>query len=191
MKVIDLLVEELPLLGGWPEGVARLAQDPNFDLQKLSNRPAYWCKIGWIGEGMGDYHTGYVKGISRLASDHNTTIVTREEYEEALKKSYLTKRGVNEDYVPKVGEECEFKQHTEINPQGWRKGIVRYISENTVVMKVHGIAAETVGHSFNFEYRPIDKEREEAIHEIASMIGRGTFFEDAERIYDAGYRKQK
>lgn len=39
------------------------------------------------------------------------------------------------------------------------------------------------------EFRPVQTEREKAIDEIASMIGRGTFFEDAERIYDAGYRK--
>lgn len=39
------------------------------------------------------------------------------------------------------------------------------------------------------KFRPLrteyEKEREAACHEIASMIGRGTFFEDAERIYDA------
>lgn len=39
------------------------------------------------------------------------------------------------------------------------------------------------------EFRPLrteaEKSREAACHEIASMIGRGTFFEDAERIYDA------
>lgn len=33
------------------------------------------------------------------------------------------------------------------------------------------------------------EEREKAIDEIASLIGRGTFAEDAAAIYDAGYRK--
>ena len=40
MKLIDILVEELPKRGGWPDGAARLAQDPDGDIQMLSNRHA-------------------------------------------------------------------------------------------------------------------------------------------------------
>ncbi len=39
------------------------------------------------------------------------------------------------------------------------------------------------------DFRPLqtkaDKKRDEVINEIASMIKRGTFYEDADRIYDA------
>lgn len=91
--------------------------------------------------------------------------------------------------LPPVGVECEYKKYEKDGIGTWWYGTVKYVSDCTVVLKRNGCVGETVGHPSNFEFRPIRSERDEAVHEIASMIGHGTFYEDAERIYDAGYRK--
>ena len=85
MKLIDILVEELPKRGGWPEGAARLAQDPDGDIQMLSNRHAYLVSVGWTGDGRSDCHGKYAaRKLKPLASDWDTAIITREQYEAAL-----------------------------------------------------------------------------------------------------------
>ena len=82
MKLIDLLVKELPRRGGWPDGALNATQDkdgevcfsdgaiPEFGL-------AAWEGGDWCGN---EFHT--IK-----ASDYATAIVTREQYEAALAAS--------------------------------------------------------------------------------------------------------
>ena len=116
MKLIDLLVKELPALGGWPKGVDRIEQVATGDLCEFND---------------GKHKCLFVGYFFTITSDWFTKVVTREEYEAAL----------NISYVPKVGGE-----------------------------------------------------REEAVHEIASMLKSNnlTICEVlAKMIYDAGYRKQK
>lgn len=85
MKLIDILVEELPKMGGWPEGASRLAQDPDGDIQMLSNRHAYLVSVGWTGDGRSDCYGQYAaRKLEPLASDYDTSIITREQYESAL-----------------------------------------------------------------------------------------------------------
>lgn len=86
MKLIDILVEELPKRGGWPEGAARLAQDPDGDIQMLSNRHAYLVvSVGWTGDGRSDCYGQYAaRKLEPLARDYDTAIITREQYEAAL-----------------------------------------------------------------------------------------------------------
>lgn len=85
MKLIDILVEELPKMGGWPEGASRLAQDPDGDIQMLSNRHAYLVSVGWTGDGRSDCYGQYAaRKLEPLASDYDTSIITREQYEAAL-----------------------------------------------------------------------------------------------------------
>lgn len=81
MKLIDILKQELPKRGGWPEGVARLAQDPDGDLQFCSNKPIWLCSVGWTGEGRNDFRGQYIRDISVIAEDYEVAIITREQYE--------------------------------------------------------------------------------------------------------------
>lgn len=100
MKLIDILVEELPKRGGWPEGASRLAQDPDGDIQMLSNRHAYLVSAGWTGDGRDDFYGQYaVRKLELLASDYATSIVTREQYEAALAAK-------NEGWIEWGGGEC-------------------------------------------------------------------------------------
>ena len=93
-------------------------------------------------------------------------------------------------HFPPEGIEIEYSTHGQ---GAWYRGIVTACGESMCIVK-NLSGAEQAFHKFDIEFRPLrteaEKAREAACHEIASMIGRGTFFEDAERIYDAGYRKE-
>lgn len=97
--------------------------------------------------------------------------------------------------LPPLGVECELQDK---NTKQWQPVKVVYTSEwVTVIREINKekgddlveIAIENYGDDARLKLRPLrteaEKVRESACHEIASMIGRGTFFEDAERIYDA------
>lgn len=100
MKLIDLLVQELPKRGGWPDGALNATQDkdgevcfsdgaiPEFGL-------AAWTGGDWCGN---EFHT-------ITASDYATAIITREQYESAL--AALQKPAWNGEGLPPVGCECE------------------------------------------------------------------------------------
>lgn len=84
--------------------------------------------------------------------------------------------------LPTVGTVCQWNNGTE-----WTTVNVLGINGSEVWVKPEDGSESFVVNDDDF--KPLPDERETAIHEIASMIGRGTFFEDAARIYDAGYRK--
>lgn len=108
MVLIDILVEELPKRGGWPEGAARLAQDPDGDIQMLSNRHAYLVSVGWTGDGRSDCYGQYAaRKLEPLASDYATAIITREQYEAALAAK-------NDGWIEWGGGECPVPGDTEV-----------------------------------------------------------------------------
>lgn len=106
MKLIDILVEELPKRGGWPDGAARLAQDPDGDIQMLSNRHAYLVSVGWTGDGRSDCYGQYAaRKLEPLASDYATAIITREQYEAALAEK-------DDGWIEWGGGECPVDEGT-------------------------------------------------------------------------------
>lgn len=92
MKLIDLLVKELPKLGGWPDGVTHIEQDYDRELMFY---------------GRGDVRTGVI--LNELAIDHRKCgevgeKITREQYEAALAAS---KAVVGHDsWIQWAGGEC-------------------------------------------------------------------------------------
>ncbi len=98
--LLAILVEYLPKNDGWPKGVARLAQDPDGDIQMLSNRHAYLVSAGWTGDGREDFYGQYAaRKLEPLASDYATAIITREQYEAALAAK-------NDGWINWGGGEC-------------------------------------------------------------------------------------
>lgn len=86
MKLIDILVEELPKRGGWPEGVAVITQDSDKAINNYktadglkTNESGTW-KFSSAWEGYLLRHSDALF----LASDYATAIITREQYEAAL-----------------------------------------------------------------------------------------------------------
>lgn len=82
MKLIDLLVQELPKRGGWPEVALNATQDKDGEVCFSSGAIpefgyAAWSGGDWCGN---EFHT-------IRASDYDTAIITRAQYEAALAAS--------------------------------------------------------------------------------------------------------
>lgn len=290
MKLLDLLVKELPQRGGWPCSALSIAQDSEgvcwgYNCDHLTLQPHGW----WRSKSGDAICTDGIK-INEIASDWDTTFITRAQYESALAAS--------DGWIEWGGGECPVEDgaivdlrdrdgylwlgaeallSTEAKANFWRHTGVRAQSSDIIAYRLHkpdlnsranddrleqdlnecigqGVEAEwdgkglppvgceceyvhgllaaakndnkpksntivrVVAHQY-YNYRDVcvcvwinaeggmrssvfsprclkplrteaEKARETACHEIASLIGRGTFFEDAERIYDAGYRKE-
>lgn len=88
MKLIDLLVQELPRRGGWPEGAEIAVQDSDSQICFSSHGDVYAneCQTDWYGGdwGDGDWSNPF---IGTIADDRHNSIVTRNQYEAALAAS--------------------------------------------------------------------------------------------------------
>ena len=129
MKLIDLLVQELPKRGGWPEGVTHIGQDYDRELMFY---------------GRGRAMTGIF--LDELATDHrkcggNGAKITQEQYESALSASQ--KPAWNGEGLPPVGCECEYLD----NNGEWYPVTIKYSSEQLVVIsgitKITGVEQRT------------------------------------------------
>lgn len=261
MKLIDILVEELPKHGGWPEGATR-ARQSRFDTEiYITNKGNY----------VDHPNTKFNPGIR--ASDcqfHEGGVVTREQYEAALaakndgwiewgggkrppvstntvvdvklEKGYVQSgypageyswehvwQGSNiiayrlhqpqeaeqakaddeadlNEFIgqdaapvwsgegqPPVGCECEFMKHTLDAMPNWRRGIIKYVSEYTVVIVEALSHGEFVAHPRTCDFRPIrseaDKKREDALDAIYGAIASAerahNRSDEADKVYEA------
>lgn len=108
MKLIDLLVQELPKRGGWPEGAEIAVQDADSQICFSSHSDVYADKgqTSWFGGdwGDGDWNNPF---IDTIADDRHKCIVSRKQYESALAASQ--KPAWNGEGLPPVGCECEYR----------------------------------------------------------------------------------
>lgn len=105
MKTIDLLVQELPAIGGWPEKVTHIGQDYDRELMFY---------------GRGNVRTGII--LDQLAVDHREyggvgTKITREQYEAALAAK-------NDGWIEWGGGKCPVDDATELDIKFRTGGIV-------------------------------------------------------------------
>ena len=190
MKLIDLLVQELPKRGGWPEYALSITQDNDGSLCVWDTNDPHYDGFSWKHHTRNSlvYYWHGIEGVP-LSCDHRESIVTYWQYKAALAASQ--KPTWNGEGVPPVGCECEYS--LDAGRTWWKCKIDYIVATQGVVMLcdtfegVQYVKFSSYGGTLKF--RPIraeaDKKRDEAINEIASMIGRGTFYEDAERIYEA------
>lgn len=101
MTLLELLVKELPGRGGWPDMAEVMVQDCDDGLVKTSIGNPFFKRPCWEppANGWGVYH-GDISGLE-VASDADTAIVTREQYEAALQPVW------NGEGLPPIGCECE------------------------------------------------------------------------------------
>lgn len=185
MKLIDLLVQELPKRGGWPDGVTHIGQDYDRELMFY---------------GRGRAMTGIF--LNELAIDHRKcggtgAKITQEQYESALAASQ--KPAWNGEGVPPVGCECEWQDK---NIKQWQPVKVVYASEwVTVVREINKergddlveVAIENYGDDSRLKFRPLRTEAErkheavlESICAVLEMVAQDYKREDeAKLIYEA------
>ena len=112
MKLIDILVEELPKNGGWPKGAAFVAQEEGGGLWSFTSKPQKDCDDEWMDESSSGYHNKV--GKLPEASDHDTSAITREQYEAALAAK-------NDGWIEWGGGECPVEKGTLVDVR-WRDG---------------------------------------------------------------------
>ena len=266
MKTIDLLVKELPKIGGWPEKVTHIGQDYDCELMFYGRghirtgiildelaidhrkcgevgvkitREQYEAALaakndGWIEWGGGEcpvpygtmvdvkYRDGLIKkglqalivnsgrSASRLfwAKDNIPTDIIayrlhqpqETEQAEADDEAYLDEC-IGQDAtpvwggegLPPVGCECEFMKHMLDAIPNWRRGIIKYVSEYTVVIVEALSHGEFVAHPRTCDFRPIrseaDKKREDALDAIYGAIASAerahNRSDEADKVYEA------
>ena len=103
MTLLELLCQELPKHGGWPEGANCITQDGDLRVEPATCHPSvakfngeYWfLKASRIG--------GFEVGT--LASDYTTAIITRDQYEAVLAAK-------NDGWIDWGGGECPVEKGT-------------------------------------------------------------------------------
>lgn len=177
MKLIDILVQELPKRGGWPDGADFVAQDGRDGRIKFGRNPidvclaSKWNNEVWQGDWNFSARNDFI--CHEISSDWHA-IFTREQYEAALAASKPEWDG---EGLPGVGIKCEHcpggtTQHE------WEIVTVAGIYENLVtgftdfwLVKENGFSY-TVGNPYRF--RPIrseaDKKRDTARKDIAGIL---------------------
>ena len=174
MTLLELLRQELPKRGGWPEGVTAMFQDWDGEVR-------FRGKLGSIClTTVSDNHR---KDYQIEESDYEYCVVTREQYEAT---------GWGGTGLPPVGVECEYLDG---NTGKWYPATIKYASDQIVVIcgmtNILGEEQETeIAKDVQLDkpqFRPLRTEAERAIDEMVRLSG--VSIGAAKILYDAGYRK--
>ncbi|HBN6008656.1 TPA: hypothetical protein L3I95_003697 [Enterobacter cloacae] len=166
MKLIDILVQELPNLGGWPIGADSIYQNAKGHLVGVQG-----CIISPVD-----------MELAILAEDLHKS-VTREQYEAALAASKPEWDG---EGLPPVGMEIEYK-FTKVNYRtDFSRGKVLAYGMHNVFMEHLSSKNEFIQPLDKIEFRPIrseaDKKREAVEKAIADALFKDGDFDYAEAL---------
>ncbi len=170
MKLIDLLVQELPKRGGWPLGIEKMHQS-------AIDGEIYKRKVG--GE-MTARKTLYLP-----ISDDPYSEVSKHEYEAALAAS---KNPVwIPGQLPPIGAYAEvIDTNTSLNYGHGESGEVVAHVENTAVIRMsYGLGCFTAKHLRPILRTEAGRKREEATAEMSASIAKYTDMTFFEAIYEA------
>nr|UWI41095.1 MAG: hypothetical protein [Bacteriophage sp.] len=189
MKLIDLLVQELPKRGGWPDGALSITQDNDGSLCAWDTNDPHYEGFSW------EHHTGNSlmhfwygeKWATPLSSDHKESIVTYWQYKASLAASQ--KPAWNGEGVQPVGCECEYIS----NGTSWGKVKVIGLDGEKIVIRPSGEIYYAITPSNKDVFIPFRTEAErkheavlESICAVLEMVAQDYKREDeAKLIYEA------
>lgn len=103
--LLEILVDELPNRGGWPEGAELFTQDPDWQVMAATCEisKAEWMGSRWFLDG--SRLPGSSFSAPQIASDYKTSIITRDKYESALAEK-------NEGWIKWEGGKCPVEEGT-------------------------------------------------------------------------------
>ncbi len=179
MTLLELLRQELPKRGGWPEGVAAMAQDADGAVQNYVDTRDIRINCEFAhGTSRIACNYSIKSGECEVSTDRLTAIVTREQYEAT---------GWDGVGLPPVG--CDVEYHC--YPDGWVIiNIVARIKGATFIEWKSGThkGGDIIRGDFPLErVRPLRTEAEREIDEMVRLSG--VSIGAAKILYDAGYRK--
>lgn len=188
MKLIDLLVKELPKLGGWPDG-AEYARVSHFGVGKILVDFRFPDAYGELS-----YCIGVIaRNLIDTGTDVDYHMIRRDSYESALSAS--KKPTWNGEGLPPVGCECEYLD----NNGEWYPVTIKYASAQLVVIsgitKILGVEQGTeIAKDIVIDkpqFRPLrteaERKREAAIEAMQREADDGDnwVYSEYEIIYDA------
>lgn len=188
MKLIDLLVQELPKRGGWPQNALSITQDNDGSLCVWDTNDPHYDGLSW------KHHTGnslmyfwHGEWAMPLASDHKESIITYWQYKAALAASQ--KPAWNGEGVPPVGCECEYIS----NGTSWGKVKVIGLDGEKIVIRPSGEIYYAITPSNKDVFIPLrtesDKKRERICDAIYGALTKAerqhNRSDEAEAVYDA------
>lgn len=179
MTLLELLRQELPKRGGWPEGVNAVEQDSEGRLFEMDSDYCSDFKLNKCDDWLAD-------------------VVTKQQYESAL--AALQKQAWNGEGLPPVGVDVEFTigaydMETDFDDILPAEGEIVEVVAHKTTSDGNDVAVvywddKGAGRSACFVpgcLRPLRTEAERAIDEIVQLSGVSTGA--AKILYDAGYRK--
>lgn len=182
MKLIDLLVQELPKRGGWPEGVDSIHQDHDGEIYAWTGSSAELLfRTGIIADNCRPY------GLD--ASIEN--MVTRNQYKSVFALSQNP--AWNGEGLPPVGCECEYRFPNVNYRSDFSRGKVIAYGNQKAFIEHWSSKNEFVQPIDNIEFRPLLTEAEkkheavlESICAVLEMVAQDYKREDeAKLIYEA------
>lgn len=116
MKLIDILVEELPKRGGWPEGCHAITQDSDKAINEYSSLDGVEINEHGTWRAVKSWNDYCVRAVDApcLAVDYHAVIITRDQYESALAAK-------NDGWIDWGGGECPVEKGTLVDVK-WRDG---------------------------------------------------------------------
>lgn len=184
MKLIDLLVQELPKLGGWPDG-AEYARVSYFGVGKILVDFRFPDAYGELS-----YCIGVIaRNLIDTGTDVDYHMIRRDSYESALSASQ--KPACNCEGLPPVGMHCEIVDPDGVlmYGQGESGEVIAHVENTAVIRMSYGLGC--------FEARFLrpasseaDKKRDAAVEAINYWLPEyipdtPNKFYHAKKIYDA------
>ncbi len=197
MKLIDLLVQELPKRGGWPEGANYVVQDEDGTVKFAKTLTCLHYLAGewrsnenghdWI-HGDRPFEGNFV--TEWTADDNHSAVISMARYECEISKKGAGKQSAGEwngEGLPQVGCECESKQFSQVD---WDKFKVVAVCDGHV-FGFWGNGVSTALDSKMWEFRPLkseaERKRDAAIQAMQREADEGDnwIYSEYEIIYDA------
>ena len=182
MKLIDLLVQELPKRGGWPDGAIECCRHYGTNSIDFYDETGNWDDDCYLKYGK-DFANDCI--YEETSGSHRLQSISRKQYESALAESQ--KPAWNGEGVPPVGCECESKQFSQVN---WAKFKVVAVCDGHV-FGFWGNGVSTALDSKMWEFRPLrteaERKRDAAIEAMQREADEGDnwVYSECEIIYDA------
>lgn len=173
MTLLELLLQELPKRGGWPEGANQCVQDFSSVVKFFDSDNLRFNDTRWAGSPRGSFlctDWNKIHGLT-LSNDYATAIVTREQYE------------WDGTGLPPVGCTCESSWAGD----EWQLCEILFASNQFIVVKLKESGMEDAYSIGDVTFRPLRTEAERAIDEMVRLSG--VSVGAAKILYDAGYRK--
>lgn len=155
MKLIDILVRELPNRGGWPEGA--------IEFFIHSKEFLVGCFYDVNGEEAGEQFDARNMEFEDRGTDK--LAISREQYEAALAASKLEWDG---EGLPPVGTVCEYMKRS-LAVKEWTECTIDYVGSSFIVYRdCYGV--ELTAIKCDIEFRPIRSEADKKRDIIISKI---------------------